>query len=418
MIFSLNTLTKRTTLFSVFLLALFFVFVADSAMRYLFPIIVAKKLDSNLIMGLVLGFSSIIGLICDLIFPQIFKGKTWKFYVTFGILLSFLFPITLSLGANFTSVLFFLIASGVWGIYFEFIIFSLQKFIVATEHKENFSKDWGLFHVFLGIAKIAGPIVGTMFILINFENSPLYVIFIQAISFILIIFSFTFKTKKFHKSYTSEHIVRRVDLFEEFKLLKVIFPRVIPLFISSLIIIAIDAAFWTMGGLMGEELFGSEDNLQWLVLIAFIIPNILGSILLSRIRILSNKKKLTHYFLILSGISLFSINLVPDNLYILLVIALNGFFLAFAATFNDAVISDLLRRLGKHDIHLIALTRIASSLAYIIIPITAGALSDMVGFLNSFSSIGLLVVISSIILFLVTPKKLKIPHSQLDQIEI
>lgn len=418
MIVSLNKLTKRTTLFSVFLFALFFIFVADSALSYLFPILVAKKLDSNLIMGLILGFSSVIGLMCDLVFPQIFKGKTWKFYITLGIILSFLFPLTLSIGANFTSVLFFLIASGVWGIYFEFIVFSLQKFIVATEHKENFSKDWGLFHVFLGIAKIAGPIVGTMFILINFENSPLYVIFIQVISFMLIIFAFTFKTKKFHKSYTTEHIVRRVDIFEEFKLLKIIFPRVIPLFVSSLIIISIDAAFWTMGGLMGEELFGSEDNLQWLVLIAFIIPNIIGSIMLSRIRILSNKKRLSHYFLILSGLSLFSINLIQNNLYILLVVALNGFFLAFASTFNDAVISDLLRRLGKHDIHLIALTRIASSLGYIIIPITAGALSDIVGFINAFSLIGLLVALFSVVLFFVTPKKLKIPHSQLDQIEI
>ena len=90
-------------------------------MSYYFPVILGNTLESNALVGVVMAASSIMGLVCDLIFPQLFKRKSWKFLLITGIILGISFPITTNLGRHFTAFIIFVLASVLWGIYFEFI---------------------------------------------------------------------------------------------------------------------------------------------------------------------------------------------------------------------------------------------------------------------------------------------------------
>src|SRR6185369_17781218 len=107
--------------FYIFLATIFLVLFADSIMSYYFPLVVESNLNSNTLVGIVMALSSMAGLACDLIFPQLFQRKTWKFLLIAGIFFAITFPISANLGIAFSSLIIFIIASILWGIYYEFL---------------------------------------------------------------------------------------------------------------------------------------------------------------------------------------------------------------------------------------------------------------------------------------------------------
>lgn len=406
---------KKLTLTSIFLSTIFFIVVADSALSYLFPIISEHVLGSNLQMGLILGFSSVVGLLCDFLFPQLFKGRTWKFFLTFGVFLTFFFPIFISFGANFNSIFFFLLASAIWGIYYEFLIFGIQKFIVSTQHKDNYSKSWATLYTFTGTAKILGPILGAILFGISINNSPLFILFIQLISFLLLFFAISFRSRKFHSSYEPENVIRQINLAQEFKYWRLIIPSIFPLFISSLVIVSIDATYWVIGGLLGHELYSQD--LSWLPIGIFVITGIIGSITLSTFKVKRRKKRLTHIFLVISGLILSLLSLTGNNIVIAILLFFSSLSLSFAGVFNESVFSDLMGRLGKNDIHMIGISRLTNSLAYAIMPVVVGLFADKLGYVTTFSLVGIITLISGLILLVITPKKLRLQQTKIEGVE-
>jgi|SRR5690606_3573122 len=415
-----NIINRRMSIFTIFLFALFFVFIADSSMSFLFPILAENELGSKLTMGLVMSFSSVIGLICDFLFPQLFRGKSWKFYILSAIFLLPTFPVFTYLGVNLNSIFFFLLASGVWGIYFELIIFSIQKFIVSTQHREDFVSNWGSFHAFSNAAKMMGPLLGTIFLNLSLHNSPIFVIPIQAIAIVFVIFiAVIIKQKKHHASYGIEHPIRQIHLNEELKYWRILFPTILPLFIAAVMFVSVDAAYWTLGGLFGTELFtNGESSIEWLILMMYMMPSLIGSIIMSRVRMVNGKKKLMNIFLILSGFVLSTMIFFEDDKFaLLMVIFVSTFLLSIAGALNEAVFTDLVKRLGKADIHLIGLNRVTSSLGYIIAPSLFGLLADRFSFVTTFSVLGFTSFVIGILLLIVTPRKLRIHAKEIKKME-
>ena len=78
-----------------------------------------------------------------------------------------------------------------------------------------------------------------------------------------------------------------------------------------------------------------------------------------------------------------------------------------------AVSEDLVSRLDNHSNDMVGLERSAVSLAYIIGPILAGLISSVIGHQKTFSVVGIMVLIVSILLFFNTPKKILLPQREL-----
>lgn len=412
---------SKFSAFGLFLLCLFFIFAADALMSYMYPIVVESQVSSNLLLGIIMGFSSFVGLICDFLFPQLFKGKSWKFYVISTISIFVLFPISTYLGSINGSIFFFLFASAIWGIYYELLLFSLQKFIVSTQHKQDFAKDWGNLYIFRSLAYIIGPILGSIFINMSITKAPLAVIPFQIIAALVVVSTaILVKKKTHHSSYEVEHQVRHINMKEEFKYWKILLPSILPIFISAVIFVGIDASYWTLGGLFGIQIFGeSESSLEWLVLLIYMIPTLLGSVFMSRIQIVNRKKKTSNLLLMIGGIILSLLFFFQtNNVLILVIIFISTFFVSIATALNDAVFSDLIERLGKSDIHLIGLNRVTSSLGYIIAPIALGFIADRISYVLTFSLLGVFAALTGIILFIITPRKLKLNQKQLHELEL
>jgi predicted MFS family arabinose efflux permease len=88
---------------------------------------------------------------------------------------------------------------------------------------------------------------------------------------------------------------------------------------------------------------------------------------------------------------------------------------AVAYPMTDAVYSDLIVRLGAKREHLIGLCDSSINLAYVIGPVTAGYIAYAVGEKLTFAVIGGLTVAVSLFLLMVTPKKLKLPESEISR---
>ncbi len=397
---------------------IFFIYLADSTLSYIFPIAIENIVNSNTIMGLILSASSLVGLICDFLFPQLFKNRTWRFYLVSGILLSLLFPISLSLGTQFLLIPFFLIASFIWGIYFELLLFSEQTFVVDTDDKENFSKDWGILYFSYQLTAILGPIIGSILLLQLLLTSTLILVFIQLLALIfalILIYRFPLRgSERVAKS----RIKETINILKEAKSWEVLSFRVWPVITMGISISFISAIYWTIGGLLGQSLnIGFE--MDWVIVVLYNIPLLIGSYLLSRFSIKRYKKRLSQISLLLASLTLIPFILFKDNLSILLlIIFISSFFLSFTHPLNEAVYSDLLERMGKDKGYLVGLARSNSSIAFILAPILVGIVSDSTDYYTTFTIAGIFFSIVAILLLIFTPRKIKLPQRDLEELNL
>ena len=83
----------------------------------------------------------------------------------------------------------------------------------------------------------------------------------------------------------------------------------------------------------------------------------------------------------------------------------------------EAVYSNILQRMGRERQHLIGLSNSAGSLSYIIGPAICGFITSAVGESKTFSIIGVVGMVVALTLLAVTPKKIKLPQSEIQNWE-
>ena len=80
---------------------------------------------------------------------------------------------------------------------------------------------------------------------------------------------------------------------------------------------------------------------------------------------------------------------------------------------TEAVYSDITERMGYEGKHMMGLSSSTLSLAYIIGPVMAGGIAQLVGERLTFSVMGILMALVALILLIVTPRKLRLPQSEI-----
>jgi predicted MFS family arabinose efflux permease len=217
-----------------------------------------------------------------------------------------------------------------------------------------------------------------------------------------------------HKTVKTESRIKQsLALLKEFSIWRILSERIWPVMLSGVMITFIIASFWTIGGLYGLSLLGDTGS-DWIILVMFGIPMMIGSAILSKLHIQNHKKKYIQVTLFLAGLSLISLFFFHQSLPLILVAIFScGFFLSIAAPLNEAVYSDLLERSGKSKMHLLGIAKSNFSFAYIVAPLATGWLADVVGYAQTFVIVGIMAIVVSGFLFLATPTKLKLPQRRL-----
>jgi MFS family permease len=207
-----------------------------------------------------------------------------------------------------------------------------------------------------------------------------------------------------------------ISFFKELKSWKILSKKVYIVLIMAVIVEMVSAGFLTFAGLYGEQLIGNPDW-NWALITIATIPYMFGSIIIYRLNMKKGKKRLAQLSILTSGIILsllffFGGKLIP----ILVLIFISNLIMSLCWPLDDAIFSDLQKRLGKHGLHLIGLSQASYSIAYLVAPAFMGFLADRVGYNNSFAIIGVIAAVIGLILLIITPRKLRMPHKELDNI--
>src|SRR5258708_7622579 len=255
--FSRYLFTRYRKQLFLFVVGLFFLLLADSVMVYAFPIIVQNQLGSNTLLGIVLSFSSVVGVVCDFLLPQVFHKKQWRILFYFAVTMAATFPLFTDLGSSFKVVSFFLMGSAIWGIYYEFMQFSRQDFVVSQDETRSYALDWSVIFAMWQVNLIVGPILAAFILSKSYSLTPILVLF-----YVLSILSiFLIKDKKgsaaktkVMKAKRASHI-RFFKIYREFSYWKVLGGVMIWMLLLSFCLNLNQALFQTIGGVYGQQLF-------------------------------------------------------------------------------------------------------------------------------------------------------------------
>jgi len=399
---------------NIFFLSFFLIIIADGTMSYVFPIVVEDSLSSNTLMGIIMALSSITGLICDFIFPSLISRKNWKQLLIACALMALLFPVLSYFGELFNLVGFFALASIAWGVYYEFLAFSQQNYIIESDKTKNFTKDWGLLAVLISMMEVIAPILGSTLLVAGGLAYPVAVLLMLSVALVILMLQESKSEEDVEIKSVSRELVK---LIKEFKMWDLLYGRVWQVLLVSFVLQSVFATYWTFGGLFGQQLVG-EEGMDWIVIVLYAIPSLIASLLLSKFMIKKNKKKLTQIFLIFGGLILTMLVFARESVYLTgLLILLSSLMFAFAYPLNNAVFSDLGARLGKEKNHLFGMMNAIGSLAFIMIPIALGVLSDTFGYIYAFAFTGAFSMIAGTLLIIKTPRKIRLPQKEIQSMD-
>ena len=394
-----------------FTVIIFFISFADAIMSYISPLFIESQVQNTMTMGFIFAFSSIIGIACDLIFPKIFSNRPHFFFLKTTLLSAVLFPIVYLVFPQ--HLISLLIAMAVWGIYYELNIFSSFHFIHNYVHLNEHAKVWGFLSALSSTAYAIAPIITIKYLSQEFTHSFLAVFFSLAIAIIL---TLIFKQKFVKKPIVNINLKPQQKTWvTEFKVWKLLFPKVWHLLLLQLLLLMIDASYWTIGALFMVEL-NEKHQLGSLFLTAHIAPTIIFGFVLGMKAKNTGKKKVALFSSLITGLflsSYFFINSVP---LLLIVTSLAATFLGIALPELKAVFEDYVSRLKNDDNEMIGMQSSSGSLAFVIGPILATTLATFFDYKTAFSIIGLLLSLTAISLLFIVPKKIRLPQKELAKV--
>ncbi len=387
---------------AVFILPISLILLADSIMSYLFPVFTEKTLTSNTQMGLVMGFSSLVGFLFDLITPKIFSKRSWGLMITCTIVSAIFFPLSTYIGIQTSHIAWFFFAAAIWGVYFEFLFFSAQDFIVSEEPKRFFQKDQGLLSSIWQLTSIIGPIIGGLLLSTSLTQFVVVVITLQLVAYGIYIIFFPHETYKEVQRERNNTNTPSLSLKDTINHMHGYLTRLLPLVILGFSNSFISSFFFTVGGLFGMQVATSILP-DWFLLITFSFFGIIATLLGPHLPLQTSKHFLAIRFLGLSGLLLLCFGLVHDSLVIYSLTALLGFFLLSSYFIVDITYEEISRLAGKDELYIFSIARVATSVAFILGPILAGYTSDLLGYQYAASVFGGIILCITIILFRITP---------------
>lgn len=390
----------------LFSLTLFFLKIADGIIAFWAPNQIQTALGNSTWMGLVIGFQSVIGLIADIYLPGILRNTHSRTLLVWAIILSAATSVMFIGSVYFPFVLLFLVAMAIWGVYYELLSFAQYQFMGSTVPPHMRSGAWGIFNTFGNLSYFLGPLIAAAVLLKGYAVTESVFL-----SFLVIGLFMVISLRVVHDKPAGDVLERSHPLTELnhwVRLAKVVWPVII----IRILLGIIDATFWTTGAVWTEHL-ARESFWGGLFLPFYQLPPIFMGLVIARWGVYKGKKILTERYLIIAGIFLMLFAVSPSLWWILTMTLASSVAIGICYPLLDGVYSDLVSRMGHEGNDMIGLTSSTTNLAYIIGPPVAGIIAGQIGERMTFSYVGLLVILTAVGLLFVTPKKLRLPQTEI-----
>jgi MFS family permease len=379
-------------------------------MSYTAPAFIEKSLDNTFLMGLIMAFSSLVGITADFVIGGWLRGYRARFFTSWTIFLAIIFPLTFVLLP--ASIPVFLLSMAVWGIYYEFMQFSNYHFIQEHTQINEHAFAWGALSMFRAMAYTFGPLIAGL-AAVQIAQMPFYIsIFLASVAFVIVLIYMFVINKGRPKTKTRDYPHR--DFGSEIKVWSLLTGKIWHLFSFVFALSLIDATFWTVGVLFSEDIGHGE---QGLILVMYGLPSLLLGMFAGFAAKPFGKKRAAFIAGMIGGIILAMVGFAQNDLLILGLVFASSCFLSLSWPEMSAAFEDYVSRLGKTANEFIGLQSSVISLSYILGPILAGAIASVVGNQATFTVVGIFLTLVSIFSLVVVPRKIHMPQTALATLE-
>lgn len=393
----------RPPIFTLAFVVLFWT-IFDSAMTYVTPLLIEQHGFSNTMTGVIIGTSSITGALFDFLISKMFRNLYFRrvFLVMFA--LCFVYPLLLW---QAKTLWFFLFVMAVWGIYYDLHGFGIFNFIGRFVDKKDHSSSFGLIQIFGSLGAILGPLIIGLVIVtgVDWRSFALGWIFL-GIGFIFFVVLMIQMRKYPMADKNVLHRPRRKNFFLELHLWKKLGKTMIPVLILTFYLFFIEAFFWTLGPLYAEA-----DGLKQfggVFLTAYALPALIVGWFIGPLTRRFGKKHTAYVSLFLGSVILSSFFYLPGPIVAIAVVFIASCFISMALPAINAAYADYISELPQVDGEIEGLEDFSLNVGYIIGPISAGVLADVLSIPATFGILGITGAVMAVILYVVTPKHIKI----------
>jgi MFS family permease len=385
---------------------LFFWTLFDGSVLYTAPLAMTQAGFSKTMMGLIIGSSSIFGGLFDLVMSKFIRHTHFRRVYLAMFILAFLYPLILW-GAQTTWM--FLLAMAIWGFYFDLMNFGTFDFVGRKAEPKYHSAYFGQISIFRGLGNLLAPLfVGIVLgasTLVDWKVIALMGVFLSiGFSFYLLLLFFTNREKR---EFMTTRVHKKINLLLEIRLWRDIGKKLFPLLLITLFWNMFDSFFWTLGPLVAES-YESLHPFNGLFLTAHTLPMLLAGSLVGNVTNRFGKKKTAIVSFFIGSMIMSSFFFFNSPAPELVVVFLASFFAGMTVPALNGTFADYLSETPRVEKEVEAVSDFFANLGYVIGPITAGLLADLVGESLTFSLLGVIGALVAFVVYFVIPKKINL----------
>ncbi len=379
----------------------FFFVIFDGILMYLAPIVITNAGISESVMGLILGSSSIAGMIFDFILCRVLKVTHYRRMFFFMFVLAMSFPLFLFGGKTIT---IYLMAMAVWGFYYDFFNIGTIDFVERTSEKEEQVSNFGILSSFQGFGYLIAPFAGSL-LLLYIQPGPHMLMALTVPLAVAFLFYIFIVLRRAHEREEYTGVVRKnvFTFFTEIELWKKIWLVIFPVLLLTLALNMIDAAVWTFGPLFSEHIGIVSGISGGIFMTAYALPPILVGWIVGMIARKFGNRRTAEWAILVGSIILAFVGFVNSISLLVILIFAASFFWAIGWPAIGAIYTEHIEKASSRRKEIETLQDLFTNMGDTAGPIVGGYMAQYLGFAHSFVALGMLGVVIVIFLFFVTP---------------
>lgn len=355
-------------------------------------------------MGMIIGFSSIAGMLFDFILCRILRDTGFRRAYLVMFIVCLFYPLILWQAQN---IWLYLLAMAVWGLYYDLFNLGNFNFVATTTQKEEHASSFGVMRVFIGLGYLLAPFIAGLLIGEVIDFKPFLVAWIFLGVSILFFASVLMITRNKIIDNGKKHLVRLSSFFKEFSLWKKIGSFILPVLCLTLFLNIIDSFYWTIGPLLSEEMTRIT-GLKGFFMASYLLAPLLIGWFVGGVSSRFGKKKTAFISLLIGSAILSSFYLVQQPIAIIILSFFASFSIAFAWPSISGAYADYISETPTMEKEINTLQDLFTNLGFVIGPILAGLAGEHFGHLATFSGLGLAGMIMALILLKTTSREINI----------
>lgn len=391
----------RSPLLSVCIMVFFFV-IFDGVLMYLAPIVITGAGISESIMGLIIGSSSIAGMLFDFFLCRAIKETYYRRMFLFMLILAASYPLFLFGG---TTITIYLIAMAIWGFYYDFYNMGTIDFVERTADPDQHISNFGVLRAFEGLGYLIAPFAGSILLLL-FHPGPQMLAVLAAPLLISFLFYIIIVLRPVPERDGYNGVAQKdiLTFLTEMHLWKKIGVVLLPILALTMIINLVDSAIWTFGPIFSESVGAANGFSGGLFMTAYALPPLLVGWIVGAIARKHGMKRTAQAAIAVGSILLMCLGVVTEPILLIGIVFLAAFSLSIGWPSVNAIYTDYIKNNPEYRKEIETLQDLFTNVGDTSGPIVGGYMAQYLGFSHAFVALGGVGLITALSLFAITSR--------------